>query len=558
MSILSELSKNVNITEEEKEEFYLSFLKMIEEEEEKINKSVFKDSRLTALVPEIHKPVVYWIIKNQFSGNDFEYSKTIPLFFEKFGSKSKSVADDNAFIQNKSKRRQLTKQRKHAVLYASQLLKLTGFNRPKIATNDMVKAYREEMEKKDDYINSLRLINSKGGITRLISNEAKQKQKIAEIQKINKCFEEMAKDRLFTFTFLTLTLPSSYHSNPLNGNCSFDGKTPQQASNQLNKYWQSIRARWSNLGLVFGEDLFGVSVVESQGDTTLHLHCCVWHHYDDTKKIHAEIFAVQNSSEEKVNFDIKLNNGKAKASTYLFKYVLKTHTDYKLNDNAIKNMAVRNLYGVRGYNFFGLKGSKTKFNFLVRNYGRYKKSIPEEMKFCFKGGDLYDFISNYEKYFENSYHGKGKNKKLIGVFFKKGEYEFDIQNLQEFKKKTNIININEIVFIEQRQFCVFEKNYQGEIDNVSSIDLNLPQYANIKTSFESIKYKQTLYDFEKEKVIDNSGYEIYKNKSVMKKKKFNHSFFNNDLLQLFNIIQEKLALTGQYLKNDEFDMIVLE
>ena len=46
MSILSELSKNVNITEEEKEEFYLSFLKMIEEEEEKINKSVFKDSHL--------------------------------------------------------------------------------------------------------------------------------------------------------------------------------------------------------------------------------------------------------------------------------------------------------------------------------------------------------------------------------------------------------------------------------------------------------------------------------------------------------------------------------
>ncbi|RKP33303.1 hypothetical protein BJ085DRAFT_32954 [Dimargaris cristalligena] len=107
-------------------------------------------------------------------------------------------------------------------------------------------------------------------------------------------------------------------------------------------------------------------------------------------------------------------------------------------------MAVRNLYGVRSYNFFGLKGSKTKFNFLVKNYGRYKKSIPEEMRICFGSGDMYDFITNYEKYFENAYHGK-----------------------------------------EQRQFCVFEKNYQGEIDNVKNINLSLPQYANINSSFES-------------------------------------------------------------------------
>ncbi|CAJ0679098.1 hypothetical protein R77591_00167 [Ralstonia mannitolilytica] len=559
MSILSQLTKNVNIIEEENEEFYLSFLKMIEEEEEKTNKSVFQDSRLTALVPEIHKPFVYWIIKKQFSGNDFEYSKTISLFFEKFNSKLKSIADDNAFIENKSKKRQLAKKRKHAVLYSSQLLKLTGFNRPKVATKEMIKSYCEEMEKRDEYISSLRLVNAKGGITRLVSNEQKQKEKIAEIYKISKYFEERAKDKIFTFSFITLTLPSSYHSNPLNGNCSFDGKTPQQAIDQIGNYWKLIRARWSNLGLVFGEDLFGIQVVECQGDTTLHLHCCVWHHYDDTKKIHNEVLAVQNSSEEKVNFDIRLNNGKAGAPTYLFKYVLKTHTDYKSNDNAIKNMAVRNLYGVRSYNFFGLKGSKTKFNFLVKNYGRYKKSIPEEMRICFGSGDMYDFITNYEKYFENAYHGKGKNKKLIGVIFKKGEYDFDIQNLnQTFTKKANIINLNEIVFIEQRQFCVFEKNYQGEIDNVKNINLSLPQYANINSSFESVRYKQELYNHEVDKIIDSFGYERYKNKQPIKKKKLTPSFFEGNLLQLFNIIQEKLALTGQYLKNDEFDMVVLE
>lgn len=86
----------------------------------------------------------------------------------------------------------------------------------------------------------------------------------------------------------------------------------------------------------------------------------------------------------------------------------------------------------------------------------------------------------------------------------------------------------------------------------------MPQYANINSSFESVRYKQELYNHEVDKIIDSFGYERYKNKQPIKKKKLTPSFFEGNLLQLFNIIQEKLALTGQYLKNDEFDMVVLE
>lgn len=119
----------------------------------------------------------------------------------------------------------------------------------------------------------------------------------------------------------------------------------------------------------FGDDLFGIQVIECQADSTLHLHCCLWHSEEDTDDIHRAIYKVRDNSKEFVRFDVQLNNGKAKASTYLFKYVLKTHTSYTDNnqdDNAIKNMTARNLYGIRSFNFFGLKGSITKFNFLCK------------------------------------------------------------------------------------------------------------------------------------------------------------------------------------------------
>ena len=112
-----------------------------------------------------------------------------------------------------------------------------------------------------------------------------------------------------------------------------------------------------------------------------------------------------------------------------------------MNDEAIKNMTARHLYGIRSFNFFGLKGSITKFNFLCKNYLNYKKYLSKEIKFCLQQGDLYDFITNYEMFFDNAYFTEMGSKKLLGVIFKKGQYELDGQLL----KQKDIIKYNEIV-----------------------------------------------------------------------------------------------------------------
>lgn len=480
---------------------------------------------LYRLIPEIHKSFVSWIIKNQFNGNEEEYKKTIPLFFKLFSIKDKNICDNEIVNVDLSGRRKEKKRKKHLILYSAQLLKLIGKGRSKIATKAMVSSYRDEMKEQDDYLKSFRLINAQGKISNLVSNEQKQKQKMAQILKISKCFEDIAKDRKFTFSFITLTLPSSYHCLPLNGNTSsYDGKTPAQAIEQLNTYWKLIRARLSNLGLIFGESLFGIQVMECQTDSTLHLHCCLWHSKENTKDIHDEINAVAEGSAEKVNFDIKLDNGKAKASTYLFKYVLKTHSTYSdenKNDGAIKNMTARNLYGIRSFNFFGLKGSITKFNYLCKHYLNYKNELSKEIISCFENGDMYDFVTNYQEYFENSYIKENGVKKLLGVIFKKGQYENDCKEL----KHVNIIKNNEIVFIKNIQFCVFEKTYEEEFKHIKEMDLSDIQFGNVSMSFDKVCLKQGLYDSEINKVIKNNGY--------IKPSLITFS------VQLYNIIQEK-------------------
>lgn len=77
-------------------------------------------------------------------------------------------------------------------------------------------------------------MNADGKITKLISNEEKQKQRIAQILKISKCMESIAKQKGFTFSFITLTLPSSFHCNAVKGDSnSFTGEHHKRLSINL-------------------------------------------------------------------------------------------------------------------------------------------------------------------------------------------------------------------------------------------------------------------------------------------------------------------------------------
>lgn len=56
---------------------------------------------------------------------------------------------------------------------------------------------------------------------------------------------------------------------------------------------------------------------------------------------------------------------------------------------------------------------------------------------------------------------------------------------QLFKQK-NIIKINEVILIENRQYCVFEKTYDHEYHYIEQIDLNNPMFVNVKHSYDNV------------------------------------------------------------------------
>jgi hypothetical protein len=549
----------------------------------------FKDKLLNKLVPDIHRGYVLSIIKNQFKNDEQAYINTVPLFFKLFSETDRRICDGIITSSDKRERRKLNRRKKHLIIYSMQLLKLIGLNRSKIITNDCLGYYKNEMAKTDEFLEQFRLISADGKITKLTSNEVKQKQRLAQILNISNCLDLMAKDRGFTFSLITLTLPPAFHSAPMNGTSPFQGYTPQQALEQINSFWQSIRSHLAKLGLKFGRDLFGIQVLELQKSSTLHLHCLmyssernlsnIFNVVQKVKNIHNGRYEIENKkgnlTAEQVqfnklhhikSFDVKFNDGRKDNSgaKYVFKYITKTHSSYmddQPDDSAVKNMACRYFYGCRGFNFFGIKGSISKFNFVLKHYLSFKDQLPKEIVSSLKSASYYDFVTKYERYFHNEHFIDGKAKRLLGVAFNKSAYECK----QEGKIKT-ILN-NEYVLLEKRQYCVFEKCYEKEYKNIDDLDDELDydklEYANIKRSYLKALDKQDLHEQAKKDFIElhtatllgeeklTTYLDIFSGKAKMKS---NKSLLSSTKLHLFKTIQENPVLADFWLREDEYDM----
>lgn len=425
-----------------------------------IDKQDEKDNLFYSLVPKIHQSTVRNLVKKQFNNVLNDYIKTIPLFFEPLiWSKKKKDECDEKFLTNKSNRDKKI-YKKGLILHSAQLLKLIGFGRQKVSTVGMVKEYVEDMENSDDYINKLRLINSKGKIIKLETNKEKQFKKLARMNKIADTMDLIAKDKGFTNSMITLTLPPCFHPNPKNNNCSYNGASPGQAKKQLMIFWQALRSMLSNNGFIFGENLIGLQVIELQLDSTLHLHSIFYHSKADeellTECLHSvednynkkqtdksyKLGSIDKNGKYKRGFDISYSNQKQgddtyqSGASYLMKYLYKTHTTYddqNPDDSVLKNQAGRFFYGIRSFNFFGYNGALTKFEFLVKNWKTYENALTDEIKNCLKTRDLYSFITHYKDFFDNEYNKDSSTKRFIGVRFDRKLYKQSVNNEKQEK-----------------------------------------------------------------------------------------------------------------------------
>lgn len=521
-TIINNNLENVN----DYHEVFLNFVNKVKasEDREYQKKIEFNEKikPLTNLCPAILYGYVLHIINTQFKNDPIAYMSTIPLFFEKFTKKDRLICDDSIQNEDKKKNRAYKRKKKNLLLWAAQLLKLMGgkdkFFRSKILCNSLTDYYKEEMRRTDEFIDQHRLVRSNGQVLKLVKQSEKQKQKIAQILKVSSVLSRIAQDKGFTYSLVTVTLPPCFHPNPTKSDKnSYNGAPPKEAQHEIMKIWKRIRAQLAKQGYKAGEDYFGLEVIECQSDSTLHLHAVLYHSKFNTVEIHNQINKVAENYNEEANgditrmirnkkkedkFDIRLNDGRASGATYVFKYITKTHSPYDSDDNnAVKNMACRALYGVRSFAFFGVKNCLTQFNFLVTNQITYKKYFSKEIINMFETGDYYTYITKYCQYFENVHCEIDGKKKFLGV-------TFDTAGNKDMKSKLKDKYLSKCttqVFIEKKQYCIFElaATEDQEIDSIDGLDLSKFSNKGASFAYELVQQKQEIYNNEKYKFIDD-------------------------------------------------------
>lgn len=427
------------------------------------------------LIPQELKIHVFYIIEKEFNGDAKAYRETVPLFEKLFQDRHLLIA--NNVINKKSEQyREKTKQRREYLLWACQLLKLVGSGRGGALPLALVNEYKASQEAQEAFIAGHRLIGLNGKVHKL--STTKRKQRNAQIYRITKTMDRIADDSGFTFSFVTLTLPPEYHPNPKFGKCSYSGKTPSQAKEKLNKYWELIRANLAKAGLKVGDDFFGMQVNEAHKDSTLHKHLVIYHSKKNIDLIHQVIGDVEHREKQaiarsqgisikkvKFHFDIKLNNGKAKASTYLFKYICKSLDDKE----TLVIEACRSFYSARAFNYFGMDGKINAFNHLCSNYKSYESVLTQQLVEVFETRDLYSFIKNHKDNFKTV----SKDDVFLGFAYEEH---------------------GDITLIEKRQYCLFEYLDAEGMENKDILKACKDKNKfNMKNSYSALRDKADKY-----------------------------------------------------------------
>ncbi|MFY1964365.1 replication endonuclease [Achromobacter xylosoxidans] len=511
MNKLAEKQKEVNafldfIREEEEKDELESLKKKVHNKPFDVIKGLVgysKHYKFIRLIPKIQLSAVLWKIQNQYNNNLKSYVKAHPLFVKCFTEEMKHCADGNIEIGERDKK----KNKKEFLLYSSQLLGLVGKNGRAYINDSLLDYYKKDFEDQERYLEQFRLVNNDGKISKFTSLQDRQRRKLAQLLNLSACMSQMAHDKGFVFSFVTLTLPGSYHPSPAKGQNTFNGVRPSVAHKQLHHYWKLIRARLAKAGLRAKIDYFGIEVSESHKDSCLHLHSLIYTSKEHQVLLENIVNDVANKSHEYVKFDFKKEdknfkgkNGKsANGASYIFKYLTKTNATIT-DDTAIKNIALRWLYSARGYNFFGLDSSLSKFEFVCKNREEYKNVFCAELNKCLIDWDYYTFVNKFSQFFK-VYR---KDSKIEFV-----TYNLDGNNQGSFKKKSSLLP-SKFITITKKIFGIFEATGSNDrAFHMIELDENLESNAGAFGAWSACKtatweYSKQISAFEKNESLNGS------------------------------------------------------
>lgn len=433
----------LNLSKEQQD--FILFIK----EEEKLDEIIEKKKRL--IPPALYQEVCHLVNKNYsndwqlyfddviyfdvFTLEDFFYSR---LDKDRIQRKEHNI--NKLSRQNLSLRRKLKNKYRKAVWHAQVLLKMVGGNkhdRPLYISNSLKREYQNNYKANQKFINDMCIIGENGDIIPLSKAVRTQEQKTAEHLNIVNAMEkrmelhneENPTDKM-DWLFITLTLKPELHPNPTSKNSknSYEGMAPHLSAKTQKADWNKVRALLRKKGILPEDRYYGVIVSESHKDGCQHLHLIFFYFVNDYNTIRScffQVFPNLNDSQKDKKCSFKRNDGSAKASSYVFKYITKATSNFdpktdifnlqtEQEKGCLINSAFRSFNGIRGIQYFGIANCLTKWRFLSRNIKRL--DINQRLEEIIINQDLYSFIA--ERHFENvenKYHTTAqKTKKFIG------------------------------------------------------------------------------------------------------------------------------------------------
>ncbi|MEQ9936402.1 replication endonuclease [Pectobacterium polonicum] len=172
--------------------------------------------------------------------------------------------------------------------------------------------------------------------------------------------------------FLTITLPSRYHANRINGSendrCTIID--PRAGQRELSRIWRNIHRKFARDGIFSA----GFRMVEPNHDGTPHWHCVIWFRPEQAEgalKIFRDRYCAQDYQTIAHNPEIRFKflpiDPERGAAAYCAAYVSKNIDGFQLDadsesgldaiDGAIRATAWARLYRIRQFQSFGCVGA---------------------------------------------------------------------------------------------------------------------------------------------------------------------------------------------------------
>ena len=229
-------------------------------------------------------------------------------------------------------RRQLTRSARRLADYFGFLMFDIGRYANPIVSRETLESRERQLLRQKEYAANHRLVTTCQNGEKIAINFTDPArsawQRSSKIYAHLKGLDEFCVKQKLDGFFVTLTVPPAFHPNPANGNISWDGSTPKEAHDWLQKLWRYFQKRFGEAG----GKVFGVRVEEPHEDGCPHWHLLI---YINPKRENEFRERISKTFGSDAASDVRrIDRTKGNGASYLMKYVSPRFAPKVLSDRA--------------------------------------------------------------------------------------------------------------------------------------------------------------------------------------------------------------------------------